>query len=142
MHHRQVFQDRARATIVVGIAHAVLGDVERLVAPRALVDRLQYAIEAAWVDLTEALVEARIAADSAGTHEAMPKDLRRASGIEAHEVARIVVDAVIIARSDRARNGRKEHIGRKGEAPRLAGMKGGPVEERLLQARNTAIERR
>src|SRR5450755_4655711 len=72
----------------------------------------------------------------------MSKDLRRSSGIKAHKIACVVVDAMIVAGSDSAWDDRQEHIGRKSEAARLAGMQGGPVEERLLQARNAAIKRR
>src|SRR5579885_3796786 len=46
----QVFQQGLRATRVCRVAHAVLGDVERLITASAPMDSLHHPIDALWID--------------------------------------------------------------------------------------------
>src|SRR5579875_184938 len=138
----QVLQNRTRAAIIERIVKAVLGDVERPVAARALIDGFQDAVEALGIDLAKAVIQPDIVMHHPRLHEAAAKKFRRGAGIEAHQLARIVVHAMIVSCPCRSAKRRHHHIERKGKAAAFAGLQQGPTEIGIVDARNRAIERR
>src|SRR6185503_15105779 len=115
------------------IAKTVLRDIKRLVTTRAFVDPFENAVEALGIDFTEGLTYPGIIHDRARTTKAARKQLARLRGVEAHHFARIIVDAVIIARTGRAFERLQREIERELETPSFSGFKNGPVETLLLQ---------
>jgi hypothetical protein len=142
MHHRQMLQNGAWAAIIEGVVKAIFGNVQRLVAACTLIYALQDAIQTFGIDFAKVALQARIVVWSARPYKASAKERQRKRGIEAHHIARVVIDAMIVASALRVRNRCHQQIVGEGKAARFVGMERGPVKEHILRTGYGAIQRR
>src|SRR5579875_3510988 len=133
MYHSQMLQDRARAAIIPGIAKAILGNIEWLVATRQPVYRLENAIEALWINLAEGSLRARIVHHSAGPIKTASKQLICFRWIKMHHFARVVVHAMIVARPPGTCKWFHCEIQREGKVAGLSRLEERPVKALLLK---------
>jgi len=132
MDHRKMLQDSSWTAIVQCITNAILSNIQGLVVSRATMDGFQDAVQALCINFAEVVVHPWITMQRIGPGEAPPKEFASIGGIKAYQVTAIVVDAVIISRPWRVREGSQERIEGKGETARLPRLERCPVKAGLV----------
>src|SRR5260221_168917 len=92
-----MLQDGPRSAVIERITEAILRHIEGLIAACALIDTLQDAIDALWINFAEVSFQAGIILYCARAYVAPSKEFRRARWIEAYDIAGIIIHSVVIA---------------------------------------------
>ncbi len=98
MDHRKMLQDSSWTAIVQCITNAILGNIQGLVASRAMMDGFQYPVETLCINFVEAIAHPWISMQRIRPGEAPCKEFARMGRIKAYQVTAIVVDAMVISR--------------------------------------------